>query len=234
MNIARIILFNLMGIALITSWWIPQFTLWSTLDDGVFWLFNHTLTADNPHWTTIIAALNNRKFDLLIICCMLGTMGYACYRDRNGGWRRWLGIGFTMLLTAGIINELVRHIITYGHPSPTKVFDNVNLVSQFVTFATKDQAGNSFPGDHGIMAMIFAGFMLTFGDRLTRIASILLVLAATAPRIMVGAHWFSDIFVGSLSIALLLLPWVLCTPIAKRSAQCLHQGLERLLPRRHH
>jgi membrane-associated phospholipid phosphatase len=32
------------------------------------------------------------------------------------------------------------------------------------------------------------------------------------PRVMAGAHWFSDIAVGSLSVALVGLSWWLLTP----------------------
>ncbi|MDR5857995.1 phosphatase PAP2 family protein [Halomonas eurihalina] len=228
MNFARILLLNALGVLLITSWWVPYFTFWSTLDDAVFWWFNQTIGDDHLRWTEILAALNSRRYDILIMLCMLSVMGWASYRDRLGGWRRWFGIGVTMLITAGLVSEMVRHVITYGHPSPTMTFDEVNLASSFVEFVTKDQAGNSFPGDHGIMSMIFAGFMLTFGDRLTRLASIALTLLAIVPRIMVGAHWLSDVLVGSLSICLLLLPWVLCTPLAPRMSASVTAGLKRL------
>ncbi|MDN6298156.1 MAG: phosphatase PAP2 family protein [Halomonas sp.] len=223
----RILLFNALGVALLLSWALPSFTLWTYLDDGVFWFFNHTISDNHPRWNVVLAALNNRKYDMLIMLAMLVTMAAASYRDQQGGFRRWFGIGVTMLITAGLINELVRTVVTYSHPSPTRFFDDANLLSQFVHFATKDQAGNSFPGDHGIMAMIFAAFMLTFGDRLTRIVSLVLVACAVAPRIMVGAHWLSDILVGSLSITLLLLPWVLCTPLARKSSATVSRYVER-------
>ncbi|SEM37519.1 phosphatase PAP2 family protein [Halomonas caseinilytica] len=228
MKLSRILLLNVIGMLIITSWWLPSLSFWTVLDDAVFWWFNQTIGDDNLRWTEVLAALNSRRYDILIMLCMLTLMGWASYRDRQGGWRRWFGIGVTMLITAGLVSELVRHVITYGHPSPTLAFDEVNLVSSFVEFATKDQAGNSFPGDHGIMSMIFAGFMLTFGDRVTRLASIALAILATAPRVMVGAHWLSDVLVGSLSICLLLLPWVLCTPLASRMSASVMAGLERL------
>ncbi|WNK19342.1 phosphatase PAP2 family protein [Halomonas piscis] len=223
----RILILNALGVALLLSWVTPSFTVWAYLDDAVFWFFNHTISVDNPRWNVLLAALNNRKFDMVIMFAMLAIMVSASYRDRQGGYRRWFGIGVTMLITAGLMNELVRNLITYSHPSPTKVFDDANLLSQLVHFATKDQAGNSFPGDHGIMAMIFAAFMLTFGDRATRIASLLLVACAVVPRVMAGAHWLSDVLVGSLSIVLLLLPWVLCTPIARRCSAAITRALER-------
>jgi membrane-associated phospholipid phosphatase len=31
---------------------------------------------------------------------------------------------------------------------------------------------------------------------------------------MIGAHWFTDIAVGSLSVALIALPWCLMTPLS--------------------
>lgn len=241
MSTRRILLFNALGIALLASWALPSFTLWGYLDDGVFWFFNHTISDHNPRWNVVLAALNNRKYDMVIMFAMLATMIAASYRDKQGGFRRWFGIGITMLITAGLINELVRNVITYSHPSPTRFFDDADLLSQFVHFTTKDQAGNSFPGDHGIMAMIFAAFMLTFGDRFTRIVSLILVACAVIPRIMVGAHWLSDILVGSLSIALLLLPWVLCTPVARKSSaaithlvDCSEQKLADWRQRRSH
>ncbi|WP_183268932.1 hypothetical protein [Enterobacter roggenkampii] len=33
---------------------------------------------------------------------------------------------------------------------------------------------------------------------------------------MIGAHWFTDIAVGSLSVALIALPWCLMTPLSDR------------------
>ncbi|MCM5704321.1 phosphatase PAP2 family protein [Larsenimonas salina] len=229
MNLTRILCLNALGVLLISTWWIPQFTFWSTVDDSVFWFFNQFITMGNPHWDATLAALNNRKFDLFVIAGMLTIMCWACVRDTRGGWQRWLGIGLTMVITAGLMNEVVRHL-PFHHPSPTRFFDDASLVSNFVHFTTKDSAGNSFPGDHGVMAMIFAGFMLTFGDRLTRGASILLVAIAIAPRVMVGAHWVSDIMVGSLSLALLLLPWVLCTPVARALTTWISRRLGRLFP----
>ena len=61
--------------------------------------------------------------------------------------------------------------------------------------------------------MIFAAFMMRFANRRVAFWSIVSVVLLSAPRILVGAHWFSDVYVGGLSIALLILPWVLCTPV---------------------
>jgi membrane-associated phospholipid phosphatase len=36
------------------------------------------------------------------------------------------------------------------------------------------------------------------------------------PRVMIGAHWFSDIAVGSLTAVLIGAPWVLMTPLSDK------------------
>jgi membrane-associated phospholipid phosphatase len=77
---------------------------------------------------------------------------------------------------------------------------------------TKDASKDSFPGDHGMMLLIFAAIMLRyFGQKAFAVALIIFVVFAF-PRVMIGAHWFTDIAVGSLSVALIALPWCLMTP----------------------
>lgn len=228
MPLRRPLLLTALGLAIIISWAMPSFTLWTHVDDRVFWFFNHGLSADNPAWTTIIAAMNSRFFDLVVMALMLGLMALACQRDPKGGWSRWFGIGVTMVLTAGVTALLVRFLVTYTHESPTLRYPDSTRITELVNFATKATSNRSFPGDHGIMAMIFTGFMLKFGDRLVRVLSLVVMVLAAAPRVVVGAHWFTDILVGSLAIVLLILPWVLCTPLADRCTNAISGYVQRV------
>jgi len=41
-------------------------------------------------------------------------------------------------------------------------------------------------------------------------------LVFSLPRIMSGAHWFTDVAVGSISIVLVVLSWVLLTPLSDK------------------
>ncbi len=66
-----------------------------------------------------------------------------------------------MLLTAVILNQL-GHLLPVSHPSPTLTFDNINRVSVLTGVPTKDASSDSFPGDHGMMLIIFACFMLRY------------------------------------------------------------------------
>lgn len=101
-------------------------------------------------------------------------------------------------------------------------------VSDVVNFPTKDASKDSFPGDHGMMLLIFASFMWRyFGRRALGVALIIFVVFAF-PRVMIGAHWFSDIAVGSLTAVLIGAPWVLMTPLSDK----LIAFFDRYLPSR--
>ncbi|WP_457808634.1 phosphatase PAP2 family protein [Kushneria sp. EE4] len=231
MNFRRILLYNLLGVALVTTWWLPQFLVWSSVDDAIFWFFNQFITADYPTWTSLLAALNTRAFDKAMFVLLVVMLYIAMKRDPRGSWLKWGAIGFVMTVTALIFQDIVHNVMTYKHASPTAMLDDVNLLSDLTTLPAKDSASSSFPSDHGLMAMIFAAFMWRFADRLIAWTATALVVLVCAPRIMVGAHWVSDVSVGALSIALIALPWLLCTPVVSSAVHGLMQLSKRLTTR---
>ncbi|MEN8469449.1 hypothetical protein AAH476_33470, partial [Enterobacter cloacae subsp. cloacae] len=46
--------------------------------------------------------------------------------------------------------------------------------------------------------------------------ALVIVVVFAFPRVMIGAHWLTDIAVGSLTAVLIGLPWVLMTPLSDR------------------
>lgn len=223
----RILLFNLLGLALALSWQSPHLLAWQHLDDIVFFATNAWLHDANTLWVTIVAVTNHRAFDAASFLTLLIIFLWAIRRDpvREHRLLRWGAIGITMLLTAGILSQAIRYVIPYNHPSPTLVHEGVNLVSQLVSFSTKDVSGGSFPGDHGLMLMLFTAFLWRFAGRTVGLVCIPAVVIFSAPRILSGAHWFSDVYMGALAISLVALPWVLCTPLAPSVARGITRGL---------
>lgn len=232
----RLLLCNLLGAVLVLSWLSPGLLFWTRLDDSIFFTTNAWLTADNPAWVLFVAATNHRAFDVTSLLVLLGIFMWAMRRDARPGPRllRWGGIGITMLITAVVLTQGVRLLVSYGHPSPTHVYENVNLVSQLVGFSTKDGSGNSFPGDHGVNLFLFTAFMWRFAGRRVALVSLLAAVLLSAPRILSGAHWFSDVYFAALAINLIATPGVLLTPLGPRLADAMTGGLvsarNRLLP----
>ena len=210
-RIAIILLLNLLGAALFLSWYLPeQHGAWFDIDKGIFFWFNHHM-ATSHGFALLLAITNYRGFDAVSLLAMGLLYGYYWRRETPEGRRRMLAIGVCMLLTAVVLNQL-GHLLPVQHSSPTLFFKDALRVSEVTGIPAKDASKDSFPGDHGMMLMIFTCFMLRyFGKRAFLMALAIAVLFAL-PRIMAGAHWFTDVMVGSLSVVLVGLSWWLITP----------------------
>lgn len=79
-----------------------------------------------------------------------------------------------------------------------------------------------------MMLMIFAAYVARyFGARAFAAAACIVVVFAM-PRIASGAHWFGDVYMGSLAIVCIIVSWVFLTPLSDRLAGF----FERFLPAR--
>ncbi|MDP5293642.1 phosphatase PAP2 family protein [Oceanimonas sp. CHS3-5] len=206
----KLVFWNLAAFAVLGSWfWLPNHGFWFELDKAVFYFFNHKL-GESQTWVNLIAALNNRAFDGVALLAM-GAVYYSVYRKADAEQRRRLVIiGVCMLLTAVGLNQLGR-AIPVERPSPTLTFDNVLRLTELASFKTKDSSGDSFPGDHGLMLMIFTGFAWRYLSWKAGLWGCLFVVVFSAPRVMGGAHWFTDIYVGAFAVAAFGLAWLLHT-----------------------
>ncbi|MEH0876785.1 phosphatase PAP2 family protein [Pectobacterium cacticida] len=229
-RLSSIVVLNILGIGLFLSWYLPEnHGFWLSLDSSIFFYFNRLL-AESPVFLQLVAITNNRAFDGCSLIAM-GLLYLSFYLKATSMERRrlWI-IGVIMLLTAVVLNQ-AGHLLPVQHASPTLYFSDINRVSDLTGIPTKDASADSFPGDHGMMLMIFAAFMLRYFTRTAFAVGLAITVIFSLPRIMIGAHWFTDIAVGSLSVVLVGLSWWLITP-ASDAAIAL---LDRLLPknRRH-
>ena len=223
-----ILLINAAGLALFLSWYIPvNHGFWSPLDANIFHFFNQKLV-ESRAFLWLVAITNNRAFDGCALLAMGCLMLSYWLKAPTAGRRQIAIMGLVMLLAAVIINQLAQHLMPVQRASPSLFFSDITRVSDVVNFPTKDASKDSFPGDHGMMLLIFASFMWRyFGRRALGVALIIFVVFAF-PRVMIGAHWFSDIAVGSLTAVLIGAPWVLMTPLSDK----LIAFFDRYLPSR--
>ncbi|MEQ9769944.1 phosphatase PAP2 family protein [Pectobacterium jejuense] len=230
MSFARfssIVVLNVLGIGLFLSWYLPEnHGFWLTIDSHIFFYFNRLLV-DSPAFLHLVAITNNRAFDGFALVAM-GLLYLSFYlKATSAERRRLLVLGFIMLLTAVVLNQ-AGHLLPVQHASPTLYFSDVNRVSDLTGIPTKDASSDSFPGDHGMMLMIFAAFMLRYFTRTAFAIGLAIMVIFSLPRIMIGAHWFTDIAVGSLSVVLVGLSWWLLTPASDATIALLN----RLLPKK--
>lgn len=216
MQLRRILFCNALGFALILSWWLPSVLFWTKLDDDVFFFFNQFISPVYPRWVEALALLNTRAFDHIMFGLLVVILFFAMLRDKSGSWPKWLAIGLIMAAVGALFGEMLHVHLLMERPSPTLFHDGANLLTDYTLVNAKAEAANSFPSDHGLLAMVFATFMLRFADRLIASLSVAVAILVTLPRIMVGGHWVSDVYFGALSIALVALPWILCNAYIMR------------------
>src|SRR5471032_1569527 len=228
-NIPAILILNVLGIALFLSYYLQaNHGFWFPIDPSIFFYINQHLATDKP-FLHIVAVTNNRAFDGISLLAMgLLYLSYYIKRD-TAGRRRMIIIGFVMLLTAVILNQL-GHLLPVSHKSPSLSFPDVNRVSKLTGIPTKDASSDSFPGDHGMMLIIFSCFMLRYLSKGAFAVAVLITLIFSLPRIMIGAHWFTDIAVGSLSVVLIGASWWLMTPACDGLVNWLDRHLPQLRP----
>lgn len=217
-------LLNIAGLALFFSWMLPvNHGFWFPVDVGVFRYFNNQLV-ESRVFLWLVAIANNRAFDGFSLVAMGLLMFSYWLKQTPNGRRQIMIIGVVMLMTAVVLNQLGQQLPVQRH-SPTLWFTDAHRVSDLVSIPTKDASTDSFPGDHGLMLMIFCGFMLRYFGLRAFAISLIIFVVFSLPRIMIGAHWFTDIFVGSLSVILVGLPWVLMTPLSDKIIICLNDYL---------
>lgn len=211
----KFLLCYLVGGLVAISWAaLPAHGPWARWDLAIF----HTVNAwlgESAHWADLVAITNNRLFDLVVLGCMGIILARSFFARDLAGRRQLVAMGIVMLLSAVVINQL-GHQLPVARPSPTLMVSDALRVTHLSEIPTKDSSGDSFPGDHALFLMIFAGFALRYLPRWAGSTALLMVPLFSAPRILAGAHWFTDVYVGALGMATLCLPWLLLTSLSDR------------------
>jgi membrane-associated phospholipid phosphatase len=140
-------------------------------------------------------------------------------------------MGFCMLLIlAKACEHLLLGITGYHRSSPTLVTPDAVRLSELVTWIkVKDRGSTTFPGDHALVIFSTVGFFWICAGRYLGVIATTLLIPFTLPRLIGGAHWISDILVGALSMALLLLSLSYATPFAARLANAIDRHAGKLL-----
>lgn len=225
---------TLLPVALLCFWlWPVGQILCLTFDEWLFHSLNAPL-ADNLIWRSIWAVGSLRPFDILVGLIMLSLLIRGDWVFKATQVRQaFFGFLVTLLLLVVIRALFSKWVSAMGwqHNSPSMVFDNAVHLSDFyphleAKWELKDRSSQSFPGDHASVLLIWALFMSLFSRRLAQHLVIwALALLFMLPRLVAGAHWGSDDYIGGLALALAVISLGLHTPLAAVFAR---QG-ERLL-----
>ena len=203
---------------LLVSWFGPLTVVrpyWDALDAAVYLQLNGTL-ASGDTWRWFWAVANTRMVDAVSALLFAGIF---CVYILRGGWvavpiRVAQGV-FLAVFTVFILNLSSNWIFDFERLSPSLVLKPFyGLAGMLGDIKVKDVSGNSFPGDHGTAVVLFTVFIGAFCGRRYGFVAGLLAFALVWPRMISGAHWITDLLVGSASVALVASALALATPLA--------------------
>lgn len=208
---------NLLAFLLLLSWLIPAVRIhWDNLDAQIFYYLNGWV-AHNRVAQIFWAITNVRVFDLIPFFIMLFSIMVADGFIAKNKIKNASLMFVVLLAVLILIRFIIAKYVGVNRNSPSVVLQPVYLLRDLVTFIpSKDTASDSFPGDHAAIIFAWLGFIFLYGKN-NRCKFIAVIIAAffTMPRLVAGAHWFTDDFVGGLFVALVALAWVFFTPFAR-------------------
>lgn len=228
------------GVMLFATYLLPATAaLWHAVDVRAAFALNGLIT-DNQNVQLLWSLGNLRGFDFAVGALMLlVVLHYLRY-----GQRATLAIrGAQMFVTCVMLVALVsitRNLIFehLPHDSPSLVLHPFKLLSDLNDLGAKDSSHISFPGDHATVNATFVFLLWAFAGWRYGAAATVIAVVANLPRLVAGAHWFSDDMVGGVGTALLTVPFVVFTPVGPwmvgRLAPLLARlaGVGRRIPRR--
>lgn len=220
-NTKKLLLCNLVALALLLVWvWPTGHAAFTHFDEWLFHLLNRPLE-QNKVWLWIWTIASMRAFDIVVGMILLVLLIKSDWVFKTAQTRAAL-IGFVLtLLLLLVIRAVFSKIIDHSslqHDSVSVVLaDAIRLSDIFPTLESKwqlkDRSSQSFPGDHASVLLIWAMFMTLFSRTVgQRVILWALALLFMMPRLVAGAHWGQDDYIGGVMIALLALGWSCYTP----------------------
>lgn len=217
-KIRPLLITHVIALLLMLSWiFEPTRSLWLYIDDVSFWYFNDFLK-NGGDWNRYFWALvNMREFDKVVAVLLLGIFVVHGIKKGKALRGRHFGIMVAMFVVLGIWtgygNTGIGQLMPIERPSATLEYSDSFRLAQWSTeLKTKDSSSDSFPGDHGMILLIVAGFVAYYFSRSYTWFAIVFAIIGTMPRVVAGAHWVTDEVVGAVFIAMLALSWNFHTP----------------------
>lgn len=209
-------LLHMIVLLLLVSWFwqdLPFRGWWDSLDRRLFFALNGSMEG-SPASQKFWAIANHRAFDLVSAVLVLALFAIYALRDQGRALAKALAQFLLFFLFTLCVIEFAKLFLDIGRKSPSLVLEPVLRLSELVPeIRAKDASGNSFPGDHATVLMIYTGYLWKVAGRRYGIAMVIIAILFVLPRVVGGAHWATDVLVGGLSVALFGLAWLFATPL---------------------
>jgi membrane-associated phospholipid phosphatase len=204
--------------------------IWQSLDIAFFKTLNQSLNFGIA-WQTFWAMANHKMADwvedvvILGFCFFYVKAGKPSERLYRTSQMLFM-IFFSALIIFFVNKIIIRDWVHIIRHSPTLVIESSIKLSDHISWLKiKDGSNRSFPGDHATTALLFGLTFVILGTRKMKILASLYAIFLCLPRMILGAHWLTDVMIGSGSIVFFFMMWAFCTPVAHKCTQYIERFL---------
>lgn len=210
--------------------------LLTAIDHNFFFFVNNSLKG-HPNWQFFWVIANHKltdwAHDLVFFALFVAAIMSVPKVERLKKTAQFLFCIFYISLIIYFINRILfRENLSIARVSPTIEFpDCVRLSKEFPHINIKDSSKQSFPGDHATAALFFAVCYNYYANRKLAILGWIYAIFICLPRLIVGAHWLSDVVIGSGCIVLFFFSWAVYSPLGAK-ATCFTEQILRFVLRK--
>ena len=197
-------------LSLIASWYCTN--IWTVIDREAFFFFNH-IPVGSTFLQKPIAWINSRYGDWIFELVVISIYFLSIISRKNKLQKKQkvfelVFLIFFIFFVQIVFNTLCcRKILSLNRPSPSYVYELFINFSNFKYPHNRIFTSHSYPSDTATTLFICMMFSWTHFSKRTASFVTLLALIFALPRLIVGAHWLSDIVLGSFVLSYLL--WLL-------------------------
>lgn len=217
------VIYNLLAALVLASWlWQPTRQWWDVFDLQLLHLLNAPL-ATNSIWAHVWAIGNMRPVDVGVGLVMLAMITKRNWIFDGSQVRSAFYVFLALLLLLLLIrielfSEVVK-LMNWHRPSPSLTVEGTVRLSELFPdwekqWYMKDNSKGSFPGDHASVLFIWTAMLSLFARGRQLLVVWVITILYLLPRLVAGAHWASDDFVGGLFLSLVTFGWGFYTPYA--------------------
>lgn len=192
---------------------VPVRLWWNNIDNSIFFTLNSIVASPRgPNMFWVI--FSSRLFDI-VPGVMLISICWSYMKNDGGLFFRRRSAEVGMMVCYVLLTVLVgKFVFDFTRASPSLVLAPNYRLSSMVPWAlVKDAAPASFPSDHALLYIIIGGLLWHFTGKARALIVFFIGAVMMMPRIASGAHWFTDIAVGAVSLGTLAVALACFTPL---------------------
>lgn len=215
-------------ILLLLSWLLTAtHSIWEFFDKHFFFWVNSFIKTSSfwqNFWAIASHNITDWFHDFVMVAFFLSYVFKKDGRSKSYKFSEVLFFSILLAVSIVIINRFIfTDLVHVNRKSPSLIYESTTYLSEKVRWLkVKDRSGESFPGDHGTTAILFVLIVFHLKGWKSGLVALIYSFYWQLPRLVTGSHWLTDLLMGSLTIAILVMSICIYTPFKRVCVAGIH------------